>query len=205
MEFNSKHWMRLAVPNGKLIGTRTMAIPICPGYFIGVLLDRYSTKDMRRVSFFCGIGLDSESFLALRFCNEFISSIRIDKLEGMIPVVKQETHEYQKQFGNLASFANKNLEKLSKRPSANSVLDVVLAHYLDPVCPLPPFKLTEASIHQQASIEYDYEFAHVKTILKLQDEWQSPDYEQLKSVRIQNWVTKNRLKPDFFEPKSTSL
>ena len=198
MAFNNKQWMRLAVPDGSLIGSTTAAIPIQPGYYIGVSLGRYSQKDMRRVRVFCGVGLDTEKFTALRFNNEFIDSLPIDQLESMIPVVHEAVAEYRKKYRDLDRFAAENLSYMKEWRSINALLDIVIAHYLDPMTPLVDFPLTEEEIHRQVRVELPYQFEHVQTILTLQQEWSSPDYADLREARIQNWLAKNRLKPDFF-------
>ncbi len=130
--------------------------------------------------------------------NEFISNCPIDQLETMIPIVHEATAEYRKKYRSLEQFAYRNLEYMKEWRAVNGLLDVVIAHYLDPLCPLPEFKLTNEDIFQNIDIQRKYEFEHVETVLTLQSEWQSPDYEALKANRIQSWLAQNRLKPDFF-------
>ena len=194
----NKSWLRQCVPDGFLVGSTMILKPMQFGYSIGIALGSYSAKSMRRVHGFACFSLNGRNHIPLLHHEYFWENIHIDDLESIISSVQRSLSNFEERFGTLKGSARANLEYLNTWNSMNALFDVVQAHYLDPLSPLPKFPLTEWSMRQKVTVELPYQEELLKYALTLAEEWKRSDFPEKRIKRVKEWVTKYKVDPAIY-------
>ena len=123
----------------------------------------------------------------------------IDLLNESVEPVLEVIADYKAKISTLRTFALAAEAHFKEWKSMNALYEWIFAHYLNPEIPLPDFDLTDDVIRTNARVERAFEIQLISDILELQGEQKSPDFERLKTDRINAWLRNKKLPLDFFD------
>ncbi len=202
MEITEKQIVKEIFPGCYFIGSNDAIIPVEKGLVVGLYLQKMRYRpNYIKIHLYNKLALnyDTAAMLNLHVIqfDHDEAWLRSNLLDNLT-LTKRKIADTMTKMNSLDKFSSQAMHRYIGNSGIQALYELFASHYFNDNCKLPKTTLTKADLIRHLNITRKFEEDLVDRVISLANEWNDSDFIVKRDVRIQEWLSVNKLPSNLF-------